>query len=612
MLSVKRVFFDAVNFGVGVGHDGAHINSGNTNVVCAGSGACGVHGRLDHDYTKSSNVVVKHDQCKCYSTSTISAASDDIKRCMDGSGCGASHVSGCVAGCCFDDWSVHQYNAVVVLPESIRCADICQQVKRKIPLTDIHSLPTLEHIYSDNPLLYAFGQLNEVEYASGAQFQNTCIDPFWNDTFSIMRKFVRYYFEDEQMLYVNNEHVMTRCMDADTDIAVPCSIVLRLDYSSKAFDSCGRLDSRPFDVTAKLKLAKRKFNFVDGTYKLTAAIEANASHITTDISHLRVYSKCRLIYYWYVNVGGRRYRVAFREDIKNYEQRPGQLQKEHARIPYFGTYEFNVECEETVSPVEFVTVYDLLFKYYKTQHVVQGGVVMPYNHHVKCGNVADLTEYQRQLFATMTFRLSNPDVGAAAAIPKEMIQMHSFVKQLAIEMFRMHDQSAHGDLKMDIHDEDITDAEISDGADNDDDNDSISFFEDGEYCNYFETDTCDTVDSVAVVSANNSYDSHERKHQQQQQQHPQIAITVETVNRVDDDDDDGKINAEVFVNRRAATLSPQLLFPGFDGRHGYSNLAVEHSDAATLNASRTCRVRRNSAANDGISVQESDVDVSLE
>lgn len=406
--------------------------------------------------------------------------------------------------------------AYTILPESVCCANVRQQVKNKVNAYSINALPTIHNIRYENPIFEGFGRLNEVEYSSSAKFHNVYIDRNLDrlmDTAIQINTYVRYYFENDQMLYVNDTEILNKCINADTDIPLPCTTILRLDYTIEALNSIAGNDNddvdalvmRPTSATAKLKLVKQKFNYSGSTYKLAGAIEADVHNILPSIESLKTYSKCRYIYYWYVHINGFQYRVAFRENIKHHEQESNLRHQHKQHHPYYTTYDFNVECEDAaISPIEFIVAYNLLFKYYKTQYIMNHGVVRPCCRTLMASQVMDLTDYQRHLFSTMDFR---PTVIVShcddAVMSEPMQRMQEFVKSLAIETYRMFGNYDSDDDFVQIDDDAIVDddgIDRDDDDEDDDDNDSMK--------NYFfpslAGDCCDPI----VISNHMDYGQH--------------------------------------------------------------------------------------------------------
>lgn len=293
--------------------------------------------------------------------------------------------------------SVAEFNCEnLVLPDGVGCRQIKQKYARSVEISPWNGMPTMDRIYSESPILRALGQLNEIEYSSNAKFKNTliCVHDEQN---ARVQSMVRYYFEMFETVYVNtsNSRIMNKCNDLDADVPIPCSIVMRIDY-----DPRDGVTARPTQVTAKLKVIKRRFNYADSTFKLSGSIEVPVYSIDATRASLCDYTNCRHIYYWYCFVNGVKYRVAFRENLMQTGKSEGQ----------YTNYILNIECEdETVDPLDFVIVYNLLFKYYKAQYMATDGVIKPewYNH----PSISDLTDYQQHLLKTLKFsnEPSSPD-----------------------------------------------------------------------------------------------------------------------------------------------------------------------------------------------------------
>lgn len=286
--------------------------------------------------------------------------------------------------------SVAEFNSSdLVLPDQIFCAQIKQKCKESIDECPWNGMPTMERIYNKSPVLRVFGQLNEVEYSSNAKFDNTVIyvNEEQRDRVNSM---VRYYYQTVTTLYVNtaNSRIQSKCRDPYNDVPVPCTVTVRFDYDP--------MDAiQPRQVTAKLKIVKTKFNFVGSTFNLTGAVEVPIHTLHPARNTLQLYTNSRQVYYWYCCVNNTLFRVAFRENLML--KQPSTFYKDR-------NYTLNIECEDdTVEPLDFVIGYNLLFKYYKAQYMTTHGVIMPEWNDINTLNIADLTDYQRRLLATMTF-----------------------------------------------------------------------------------------------------------------------------------------------------------------------------------------------------------------
>lgn len=278
--------------------------------------------------------------------------------------------------------------------------NVCMSFKKNKEnyLTSIHD------ILSTKPQIRNFGNFNEIEYSTDVTFKDVIIHA------PQASRMTRHYFKNQIELFF--DPIMMSTQYFDNASLITADIVMRIDY-------CHDDEKTVKNISSKLKVAKEKFYWNNVAYKLTAAIELDMSDYQPLL--LEKTSRTRKIIYWFVQMVHREteycFRVAFRQD--------DLLQNSN-------NYLCNIECENEIPPADFIECADLLFKFYKTQYIVNGGLVEPLANIEN--SIVGLTP--DQLLTLSTFKiLFEKDDDATVDVSE---QMHDFIRYLGVDTYRKY------------------------------------------------------------------------------------------------------------------------------------------------------------------------------
>lgn len=275
------------------------------------------------------------------------------------------------------------------------------RVYKKKPSTNIVSIYELMH---HNPNAKVFGNFNEIEYSTNVKFFNVKIK-------TDAKRIRRCIYNDQIEVYFNELIMSTKYFPNSKQM--DANIFTRID--------CANNGQNPTDITAKLKVCTKAFNWNNATYKLTAAIEVSLKEYpAVGMSNP---SKSRVFFFWNIQMEHEKnkytFRIAFRQDAK-----------------LIGTdnYVCNIECEDLICAAHFVECSDLLTRYYETQYRrATDGAIQPLVSNL---DVPDLTDAQAKTLKT--FKLVTDDDTAEKSkeqtknIASISNQMTDFVRYLGI------------------------------------------------------------------------------------------------------------------------------------------------------------------------------------
>jgi len=310
----------------------------------------------------------------------------------------------------------------------------------------INQIPTIDTLLLNKNMTVdcsRFGYLNEVEYSANIK----CVDlRFPCDDSRILMK-IRYYFEDLQTIFVNENQISTDYLICDNggddddefdSFASNCSrfranVVTRLDYEN------GDLS----EVTAKFKVVTEKFIYDNCRYSLTGSIEVPMDELKTESMPIK-YSRKRYFRYWNMSLNLPNYKkpFIFRIAFRNEKSCDDSLQT------------CNIECEDAINGVEFIKCFDLLFKYYKHMYKMQNHLMTPEflnknavnDEHFKC----DLNDDQVEILKTLKHVNYSYEYDNAEILDnnkqKVSPDMMAFVKYMGFNAYRMY-YPDHEDLQ---------------------------------------------------------------------------------------------------------------------------------------------------------------------
>jgi hypothetical protein len=181
-------------------------------------------------------------------------------------------------------------------------------------------------------------------------------------------------------------------------------VLLRIDYDIKNDDSITNSDNdntTKADVTAKIRIVRKKFNYKNQTFVLTGAIEVPVNLILPkNQGRPTRYFQIRDFTYWFVtlmvNGAPHTFRIAFRRDVildDNHQQRQYENNK----------YECNIECESFIAPSQFVLCFDLLYKYYRHcfEHSANSPNIVPLMSNEETEKIQGLNNTQKEILKTI-------------------------------------------------------------------------------------------------------------------------------------------------------------------------------------------------------------------
>ncbi|ATZ81575.1 GrBNV_gp43-like protein [Drosophila innubila nudivirus] len=319
----------------------------------------------------------------------------------------------------------------------------------------INQIPTIDTLLLNKNMTVdcsRFGYLNEVEYSANIK----CVDlRFPYDDSRILMK-IRYYFENLQTIFINENQISTDYLICDNNndngddddydggdnhidsVVSNCSsfranVVTRLDYENGALS----------EVTAKFKVVTEKFIYDNCRYSLTGSIEVPMDELKTESMPIK-YSRKRYFRYWNISLNVPKYikPFIFRIAFRNEKSCDDSIQT------------CNIECEDLINGVEFIKCFDLLFKYYKHMYKMQNHLMTPEfldkndlnDAHFKC----DLNDDQVEILKTLKhinyyFEYDNAE-NLDNNKPKVSPDMMAFVKYMGFNTYRMY-YPEHEDLQ---------------------------------------------------------------------------------------------------------------------------------------------------------------------
>jgi len=321
-----------------------------------------------------------------------------------------------------------------------------RRVCKNAPIEYINQIPNIEtillksfgeHGYSG----YSLGYLNEIEYSANIR----CANVSFSSSDARILKNVRYYFENVQTLFINDEKLSTEFLHSDPKhksdscemlnyAAISANVATRLDYNT---------NNELVDVTAKFKVASEKFIYNKCRYALTGSIEIPLPELMPHTNPPQKFHQRKYIRYWYMAI-----------DL------PGYICRDTGKISPSTSFKFriafrnqksfddnlvnqcNIECEDLITGIDFIKSFDLLFKYYKHMYIVQDKCMTPdfvYKESVADESfVKELSDEQKLMLKTL--RYIEPDTQHDDGRDADLTtpEMRMFVKYLGFAAYRVY------------------------------------------------------------------------------------------------------------------------------------------------------------------------------
>lgn len=318
-----------------------------------------------------------------------------------------------------DDGDNTTTNSIItyeLLPETftIDCI-VRRQSSKAATMQKLHLIPSPKVIYDSIEGIQAFGPLNEIEYSANFRV----FSPI-DETNELCYRMIRYYYISHIDLYVNGLKISNNYMK--DSYRIKARSILRSDYSMDT--------NELIETTSKLKLLKDKFNFMYITCSLTGSIEVKVPELMDSFKLGERFTRKRYIIYWYLQMIHRNnkynMRIAFR--------------RQHLDQPY----ECNVECEDAINGNEFIEIFDLIYKYYKTM-AQENKSIQPL-----CKDIEPLDLTRIQLETLSSFQLVSKDEAADTAQSNEHL-LHpailEYVKCLGIMSYNNNVETNNFDIE---------------------------------------------------------------------------------------------------------------------------------------------------------------------
>lgn len=283
--------------------------------------------------------------------------------------------------------------------------NITCELKRK-HLCCNKAIPTIEFLLETDDTAQYWGDLNEIEYSTNIKFEDVTIDT----TSDCVKTNIRYYFNNYIDVFFDENILSTTYFEKSRKTTA--NIFTRIDYGVETKE----LD----DITVKVKVCKKAFQWNNVSYKLTGSIEIKLDDFKP--IQLEHYTRKRYFAYWMLRLIHRSnqfiFRIAFRrnstnnnDDLKN-------------------TYQCNIECEDSINPADFIECADLLYKYYKQQYIENDKLLKPIVENIT--NIENLTKEQQLTLNTFQL-LPYTDINDNLCVIEP--QMMEFIHYLGIETY---------------------------------------------------------------------------------------------------------------------------------------------------------------------------------